>query len=561
LSIQNPPNAGVTTAVGGNLGVDLASIAGFDIDGRDNTTFVAANLAGSTATTFHNIDLSSGALSASLGSFGERMRGITRATPTTTVYGLTDANTLVRISLANPPVVTPVGTITGLAANDALIGIDVRPSTGLLYGVGALGGVYTIDPATAAATKGQTLTTALTGTSFGFDFNPTGPVALRLVSDAEQNLRVADITSATVAIDDTALTMSRDYVLGAAAYANNIPGATTTTLYALDAANDRLVAVVTPNSGRIREIGALGFDVTVDASFEIVGPETGLIADGSKLYNLNLATGAATIVGNIDTPVSRVHIAAPPSATTPAANSMVYVLDDVGGLSTIARNAPGTRTPIGVATFGASEVLVGFDIRPSTGELWALTRDATTGRLYTLDPATAIATLRGTLDVPLQGVSFGMDFNPTGPVALRIVSHLDQNLRIVDPMTAAAATDTPISAPPLDIGAAAYTNSYAGATATQLFTIDLASTSLMVQNPPNAGVETPIGTLSLVDSFVGGAAFDIAGGNNGLVLASLRKSTEATMSRLYRVNLTTGATTEIGTGLGVGLRGLAIQIK
>ena len=83
----------------------------------------------------------------------------------------------------------------------------------------------------------------------------------------------------------------------------------------------------------------------------------------------------------------------------------------------------------------------------------------------------------------------------------------------------------------------------------------------MLQNPPNAGIVTPVGALDLVDGFAFEAAFDIAGGNNGLALASLRKPTEATMSRLYRINLTTGAATELGTGLGVGLRGLAIQIK
>ena len=58
---------------------------------------------------------------------------------------------------------------------------------GKLYGVGNGGGVYTIDPRTAAATFVNALTVPLDGTTFGVDFNPAAD-RLRIISDTGQNL-------------------------------------------------------------------------------------------------------------------------------------------------------------------------------------------------------------------------------------------------------------------------------------------------------------------------------------------------------------------------------------
>src|SRR5438093_788494 len=76
------------------------------------------------------------------------------------------------------------------------VDIDFRPANGLLYALtneGGTGRLYTIDPASGAATFRATLTadtvndptptyTALSGTSFGVDFNPV-PDRLRVVSN------------------------------------------------------------------------------------------------------------------------------------------------------------------------------------------------------------------------------------------------------------------------------------------------------------------------------------------------------------------------------------------
>ena len=82
----------------------------------------------------------------------------------------------------------PVGAITGLTSDTAVIGIDYRVQNGRLYGVGDKGGVYLINTRSAAATFVNKLSVPLVGNSFGVDFNPAAD-RLRIVSDTGQNLR------------------------------------------------------------------------------------------------------------------------------------------------------------------------------------------------------------------------------------------------------------------------------------------------------------------------------------------------------------------------------------
>jgi hypothetical protein len=105
--------------------------------------------------------------------------------------------------------------------------------------------------------------------------------------------------------------------------------------------------------------------------------------------------------------------------------------------------------------------------------------------------------------------------------------------------------------------------------ATTLFDIDLATASLVQQNPPNNGTLVNVGLLSTATAttpavtFTNVGEFDIAGGDDGLSLAALQPM-GATQSSLYRVNLKTGATTLINTLGPAGsplVTGLAIQLK
>lgn len=79
-----------------------------------------------------------------------------------------------------------------------LIGIDTRPASGAIYGLGNVGGLYVLDPTAAKPDFKARVNVALEGTNFGMDFNPTVD-RLRIVSDSGQNLRVnVDTGAATV---------------------------------------------------------------------------------------------------------------------------------------------------------------------------------------------------------------------------------------------------------------------------------------------------------------------------------------------------------------------------
>jgi hypothetical protein len=71
-------------------------------------------------------------------------------------YALSDANTLVSFNPAAPAVGTLIP-VTGLTAGQTLVGIDVRPANGLLYGLGVNAAtdtatLYTISVLTGVAT-------------------------------------------------------------------------------------------------------------------------------------------------------------------------------------------------------------------------------------------------------------------------------------------------------------------------------------------------------------------------------------------------------------------------
>lgn len=605
LNTQNPPNNGTLVPVG-PLGADVSSVSGFDIDGRDNIAFAAVDVAGGTGTTLHTINLATGAASASLGTVGggARLRGLARNTPTTTVFALR-GNDLVTLSLADPTAVTTVGTITGLGS-ETLVGIDVRPSTRVLYGVGNGGGLFAIDTTTAAATR-VALSTApdVAATGFGVDFNPApATVPLRIVSNTAQNLRVSDIAAGTV-VTDTSLTRAADtFSIVAGGYTNSVtPNPTATVLYGLDAAGDRLVAITPPNNGVVRVIGPVGFDFSAASSLEIVGPGTALasltVGGVTSLYTVNLTTGAATSVGVIGTPDAIVGLAGPISATDPAANSTLFVVGyDAGAgahnLLSFARNAPGTLlTDIGLTGLGAGELVVGADFRSLDGLLWVLTNNAGTGRLYTVNTTTGAATLVSTLSAAaagcnagaaafagLSGTSFAVDFNPLpATVPLRIISDTGQNLRVTAPATGTTCVDGSINQPAPTVFGAGYTNSFptpAGTTATTaLLVLDAATGSLLQQGAlappgPNGGVLSNIGALSAGDTYTLVSGFDIGGGANGVSLAALQRivaGTPEASSRLYRVNTLTGAATEVVPGALIGgagsapIGGLAIRIQ
>lgn len=229
------------------------------------------------------------------------------------IVGLTDTNGIVLFDSLSPGDTGQVRAITGLGGQ-TLLGLDVRPANGLLYALGSGGGIFSISLAqgNAVATLASTLNGAtLNGANFGIDFNPV-PDRLRIVSDADQNLRV-NVDTGFALVDGTL-----NYVDGntgtdpnivAAAYTNSFtpsprtppPG---TQLFYLDSSLNQLITTAAPNAGQLTAVGAAGMpDPT--SGLDISGV-TGIAyaywlrgSGAPGLFTLNLATGAPALLGTI----------------------------------------------------------------------------------------------------------------------------------------------------------------------------------------------------------------------------------------------------------------------
>jgi hypothetical protein len=88
-----------------------------------------------------------------------------------------------------------------------------------------------------------------------------------------------------------------------------------------------------------------------------------------------------------------------------------YGLTSTNQLVTFDVRTPGTvSNAIQITGLQAGEDLVGIDVRPATGELYAV---GSTSRLYVINPTTGVATQRGAVLSPaLSGTAFGVDLQP-----------------------------------------------------------------------------------------------------------------------------------------------------
>ena len=237
----------------------------------------------------------------------DRDRSPSRDNASRTFYATTDQNLLLQFNERSPDRLRDVRAISGLPAGVALRGIDFRPMTGDLYGVGSDSVVYRLNPQTAiAVAEGPAFTPALNGTSFGVGFNPTVD-KIRVVSDARQNLRL-NVDEGTVLSADKDLNPGTPQIV-AADYTNSSFSATrptATQLFAVDAASDRLFLQNPPNDGTLTMGKRLGVDVGPQSSFDIAGADnTGYLATaggrsrGTGLYRVDVTTGKSRWIGRI----------------------------------------------------------------------------------------------------------------------------------------------------------------------------------------------------------------------------------------------------------------------
>ena len=286
-------------------------------------------------------------------------------TPPRIVYGLTDGNRLVSFTTDQPRTLLSNRPING----EKLLGIDFRPATGELYGLGLSGHLYLINRLTADLKQiGTDAIPNLTGASAAaIDFDPVRDrLRVTLYYDA-RNFQV-DPNTGAVSVDAPLSSVSNGYdapQLYGLAYSNNYPGTTTTTAYGLNIFTSfawlKLVTLgspggspLSPDSGKLfmvkevpigpKYIHWVGFDITDTG--EAYASTSGFAANGgAMLQRVNLEEVYARSIGIIGdgTQVVRDIAVEPTTGTNPIDNAAFFVrqqyLDflnrepDAGGLA------------------------------------------------------------------------------------------------------------------------------------------------------------------------------------------------------------------------------------
>ena len=220
------------------------------------------------------------------------------------IVGLLDGKSIVTIDPASRKVASKVD-IKGAAA---IIGIDVRPADGMLYGVASDGSIVTIDVKSGQATMKSKLSEMLKpGVAASVDFNPVAD-RLRLMGSDGTSLRV-NVDDGKATVDGSHKYKDGDANAGktprvvAGAYTNSWKGTQSTTLYNIDAATGALVTQAPPNDGVLNTVGSLGMALNGPVAFNIVASQPdkndAWLAAGGSLYWVDLKTGKATMAGKI----------------------------------------------------------------------------------------------------------------------------------------------------------------------------------------------------------------------------------------------------------------------
>lgn len=223
---------------------------------------------------------------------------------------------------------TTFNTITGDAAGESFVGIDLRPSNNQIYGISTSNKIYTIDATTGASTFVAALSSDIISSSkgYGLDFNPvadrTPNASLRLVSNTGDNYAINVLTGQVTVATSIAAGFS------GVAYTNSDPSSTTapgsTGLYYINSSTDSVSFTGTGfNNPTLSDIGPLGYDVLSGNGFEILADgsayaafnwDDGLLKTG--LFSIDLATGQATQSGLFIGTINGLTVAAVPEPGT-----------------------------------------------------------------------------------------------------------------------------------------------------------------------------------------------------------------------------------------------------
>lgn len=229
------------------------------------------------------------------------------------LFGVTPENVLVTFDSARPQVLLDAVAIQGIARpGEVVTDIDVRTTTGLLYGHSNQGRLYQINPASGLAlVVGDAI--PVPSANIGFDFDPRADL-VRMLGNRGENVVREPVFGLFVRRANDLAYASGDFSerfaprITGAAFFNNVPDPAFRLLYGIDHARNALVRVgrTTIDEGLVTTIGSLGRDVTSRVGLDIA-PETNAMFASlqtagqsfSRLYHINYATGRANPVGRI----------------------------------------------------------------------------------------------------------------------------------------------------------------------------------------------------------------------------------------------------------------------
>jgi len=493
---------------------------------------------------------------------------------------LTDNNTLLSFASSNLEEVTST-TVTGIEGT--LIGIDTRPADGKLYGLTTANKLYTLDPngfGTGSFMGDFTLDhheerqllhdalyINLHTTEFGGG-ELRGQIEVELENDIvafglpiDGSQEVGDMTPPDDAPAMGTFNVIYDDATNTLRVTGTFMDLTSELLPVGDVdAEGNPQSAIHLHQGAVGENGPILRNLTVndngsfEGTFTLTDAEEALLLDQALYVNIHTDEfGAGELRGQLAVEVENdvVVLGVPIEEAQEVGDMTPPVGPAMGMFDVIYDNSTNRLLIDGEFTDITSPLLpvgaVDAEGNPQSAVHLHQGRAGENGPIIrNLAAMDEVATLVSTLSEPFGGgVVSGFDFNPV-PDRLRLVGDNDQNFRInvdtgeviVDGDLAFVEGDVNFGVNP-NITASAYTNSFDGATSTQLFNIDTLLNTLVLQNPPNDGGLVTIGELGVNFGIVGG--FDIVsaaeGENMGFAAAD---------GMLYSIDLETGAATNLG---------------
>lgn len=611
FALQSPPNNGVLNTIG-NMGPIAPEIAPDAVDmdiyfnpstGMNTCYFTGYN---GINQTLYSINTTNGAptaiglMSSIVSDFAVEIIFNPPSTISgSLIYGLTSNNYLISFDSQMPSTVRSHIPLSGVTVGQMIVGLDSRPATGQVFAMGynSTTGetqLYTVNVSSGTCTSIAPAITLATGmTQISFDFNPTVD-RIRVTSKENQNYRLHPVTGAIVATDlnlnysASDPNAALDPSIGAGAYTNSYIGSTSTQLFNYDLDLNTITLQNPPNNGVLNTIGTSGISINVsDPSIDFdfyynsanAMNENYAIANTSStfdnLYSVNISNGMFTSIGQVGYGIALIDITVQivPNIPPLVSGQTIYGVTSNQYLITFDSENPSVvRTHIPITGITAGQLISGLDVRPATGELYAIGYEASTGlaQLYTINTTSGMATsIAPAIMLATNMSNLSFDFNPMVD-RIRLVSSNGNNYRLHPTTGAIAATDINLAYSISDvnngvtpkIGSGAYTNSFGGTNNTKLFVYDDSLNVVALQNPPNNGILNTIGNSGIVQSLTDRTSdIDIYYNHTTHTNTAFLISNSSTFDQLHTLNTTTGISNLVGLiGNGIALRDIAVMM-